>query len=323
MNAIESEFARNWPSAAAEERLVVGVSGGLDSSALLRLCAAASPRRALICVAHFHHQLHTSADEDAEFVRELAQRLGCSFQLGFWSAPASRGDGLEAAARDARYEFLRDAAHEFGARRVAVAHTADDQVETVLHHVLRGASIRGLSGIPPFRKLSEATTLCRPLLGVRRETLKNYLLAIKQAYRVDPTNQSSDFTRNRLRQLLPSISDALGRDPAEAVLRLAEHAREIHAVVARRATSWLDDATIHCSDNFVELRLDDACEIEPVVLREAFVVLWTRLDWPRGDMTAAHWDALASACASSEPVRRSLPGGVEMSRSQETLTCRR
>ena len=119
---------------------------------------------------------------------------------------AQAGDGLEAAARKARYRFLEQAAGRMGARFVATAHTADDQAETILHRIVRGTGVRGLAGMA--RVGPAGTCHADPtLLGIRRDELRAYLDALGQPYRHDPSNADRRFTRNRIRHgLLPAIA---------------------------------------------------------------------------------------------------------------------
>src|SRR5262249_48782964 len=138
---------------------------------------------------------------------------------------ATASDGVEAAARQARYEFLAKTAHECGARYIATAHTADDQVETILFNVLRGTGLAGLAGIPRMRTLNESTTLIRPLLDFKRSEIISYLATLNQPYRDDETNQLLDYTRNRIRHdLIPILERDYNPRVRESLLRLAQAA---------------------------------------------------------------------------------------------------
>ena len=120
-----------------------------------------------LVVGHYNHGWRgDESDQDAEFVEHLSRDLGVVFVRA--DAPAAEQPLSEEAARDARYEFLVQMAHRVGARFLVTAHTADDQIETVLHRIIRGSSVSGISGIPRTRQLSESLTLLRPLLPFRR-----------------------------------------------------------------------------------------------------------------------------------------------------------
>ena len=208
-------------------RIGLGVSGGADSVALLRIFAELRIHLGIaLVVLHFHHQLRgAEADEDERFVKALAEK----YQMQFESAHAdvageahAHGWNLEDAGRRLRYRFFACVAEARGLDRVAVAHTANDQAETVLSHLLRGTGLTGLAGIYPV-----AGQIIRPLLELERGELREYLSDLGQSWREDATNQDTSRTRARIRHNLIPI---LLRDFDPAVVtrlsRLALHARE-------------------------------------------------------------------------------------------------
>ena len=204
--------------------VMVAVSGGADSVALLLALRAITQQVAgQLVVAHFNHRLRgAESDGDERFVRQLCQHaeIGCTVAHAD-GALASTGDGVEAAARQQRYEFLRAAANHRGARYVVTAHTADDQAETVLHRVVRGTGLAGLSGIPISRRLSEMTTIIRPLLSARRSAVLAYLHDRQQPFREDSSNELVVFTRNRIRhQLLPLLEQQFNPQVVPSLLHL-------------------------------------------------------------------------------------------------------
>ena len=201
------------------DRIGIGVSGGADSVALLRLFAELRLQLGIeLFVLHFHHQLRGSdADQDELFVAELAR----DFHLEFASDRADvagearrNGWNVEDAARRLRYKFFAGAAASRGLKRIAVAHTLDDQAETVLAHLLRGTGPTGLAGIHPVAGLT-----IRPLLDIGRDELRKYLSGLGQAWCEDLTNQDTSRMRARIRhQLIPLLQRDF--EPA-AVMRLA------------------------------------------------------------------------------------------------------
>ncbi|MFP6693059.1 MAG: tRNA lysidine(34) synthetase TilS, partial [Pirellulales bacterium] len=170
---LEAKLRAAWPPDAWRDvTVVLAVSGGADSTALLR---AAARLKAGGCgrlvVGHFNHGIRPSGEEDERFVAAVCESLDIPFEIrrgDVAASAANEGDGIESAARRARYEFLAAVAEQHGARLVATAHTADDQAETILHHIVRGTGLTGLSGMPRSRPLSPAVSLLRPMLSIRR-----------------------------------------------------------------------------------------------------------------------------------------------------------
>lgn len=228
------------------DRVCAAVSGGADSVALLLLLHAANalPRNALgagLSAVHVHHGLRgDEADADLEFVRELCLRLEVPLHLHHASVPdrvsrsreAGEPETIEEAARELRYECFAKLIAEGHADSVLTAHTLDDQAETVLMKLLRGAWTEGLSGIHPVVLLADAARpgkIVRPLLAVRRAELEEFLRAHGQPWRTDSSNADEAFTRNRVRHhLLPILREY---NPAidQALANLACLARDDEA----------------------------------------------------------------------------------------------
>jgi tRNA(Ile)-lysidine synthase len=209
------------------DRVGIGVSGGADSVALLRLLEGLRAQLGVrLFVLHFHHQLRgAEADEDEIFVAALARDLGFDFVPGRADvAGEARRNGwnLEDAARRLRYQFFASVAASHGLGRVAVAHTANDQAETLLAHLFRGTGLTGLAGIYPV-----AGPIVRPLLDIGRDELRDYLLTLGQIWREDVTNQDTSRTRARIRhKLLPLLEEEFEPASVTRLARLAGLARE-------------------------------------------------------------------------------------------------
>ncbi|HTW47148.1 MAG TPA: tRNA lysidine(34) synthetase TilS, partial [Acidobacteriaceae bacterium] len=214
-------------------RVAVAVSGGADSVALLRAMVEAAPEIGLVVsVAHVHHGIRgAAADEDEAFVRALAEEMGCAFHLHRVDTPAAareKKQTLEEAARALRYAWFRALMAESQADAVATAHTLDDQAETVLHRLLRGAWTEGLGGIHPVVECPHGVIL-RPFLGARGVEIEGWLRALGQTWREDATNAETVFTRNRIRhELLPRLAEFNPR-VAEQLAHMAELARDEEA----------------------------------------------------------------------------------------------
>src|SRR6266498_1078657 len=185
--------------------VIAGVSGGPDSLCLMNVLRKAGYR---VIVAHFNHKLRPDSDADANIVEQTAARLNLVsvIESGDVRAYADKEkQSIEEAARFMRYRFLMQQAHRFHAQAVAVGHTADDQVETVLMHFIRGAGLVGLKGMSYrtiIRMFDPEIPVVRPLLDIWREETVVYCAANGFRPRHDPSNASLDFFRNRLRHLL-------------------------------------------------------------------------------------------------------------------------
>ena len=233
------------------ERVVVAVSGGPDSLALLSVLREILPAVPLhLTVAHFDHGWRPASQDDRDFVASMAAKWGYEFQT------ARAADGTphtESAARTARYAFLRRTAAETNSTAIAMGHTQDDQVETLLLHLLRGSGSRGLAAM---RRRDR--DLARPLLDISRSEIEAYLARLHLAPRRDPSNEDPRFTRNRLRQqLLPAI-DAFDPAARELLARTAD--------ILGEEDRFLDEAIAHLPDALVRDRAAFA-ELPPALQR--------------------------------------------------------
>lgn len=203
--------------------VIVGCSGGADSLALVALSAAAGLRPLAV---HVDHQLRAGSAADAHAVRDAAERIGA--QWNTVPVTVEPGANLEARARDARYEALDKERVDAGADWLLVAHTADDQAETVLLNVLRGAAAAGIAGMPPRRQ-----HIARPLLGLRRSETRALCDDLGLRVVDDPMNHDVAFTRVALRrQVLPMLEAIADRDLVPVLARQAD--------VLRTESDYLD-----------------------------------------------------------------------------------
>lgn len=215
----------------AGDTVLVGVSGGADSVCLLLVLLAYQKQLDYILrVVHIEHGIRgAQSKEDAVFVETLCERLQLPCQTYEVDVPAyakERHLGLEEAARELRYAGFRQAAKQVCAEhiKVALAHHADDNAETMLFQMARGSGIRGISGIRAKREMDENVTLIRPLLMVTRKQIEAYLAEQGEAYRVDATNEDIAYSRNRIRhEILPQLTQ-INR---QAVMHMAQSARQL------------------------------------------------------------------------------------------------
>jgi tRNA(Ile)-lysidine synthase len=205
------EELKNTKLIIKNDRLLLGLSGGSDSIALLFILKKLQTKIGFsLGLAHLNHALRGFAsDKDERFVRKLAEK----YQLPVFTKKVNIKEfakeqrlSLEDGARRSRYDFFIDTANKNKFNKVALAHTQDDQVETVLLKLLRGSGLTGLCGMPQVRPLSENLKIIRPLLNLTKNELLTYCRENKLKWREDRSNQSSDFTRNRLRnKIIPLL----------------------------------------------------------------------------------------------------------------------
>jgi len=284
--------------------------------ALLRaLQSYCSERSADLAAAHFDHGLRASSAADAGWLCEECDRLQIPLIVETRSASSDDAvGGLEEAARAARYEFLARAAAGRNCPYVAVGHTADDQVETVLHHILRGTGLDGLRGMRDRRELAPGVNLIRPLLEVTRANVVEYLNALGQGYREDETNVDAQFTRNRIRHvLLPLLREQFNPRIDEALQRLARHARDAGDVVREQAEQ-IFAAAVHGNDpKAILLDCTRFSSLSLYLLCEMLRVAWRDQGWPEGGMTQSHWQRLAELARTGGPAI-TLPGPIQATR---------
>jgi tRNA(Ile)-lysidine synthase len=211
-------------------RVAVACSGGPDSTGLLQILQQlAAELGCSLSVVHFNHKLRSAeSDADEQFVRELAHRLRLPFHVASHDVrlrAGRTGENIEDAGRRLRYDYFVSLVESGSADRIAVGHTADDQAETVLHRLVRGAGSRGLAAIYP----TVGNWLIRPLIETRRQDVLKWLRSRQQTWRVDSTNQDLRYARNRIRhRLLPALAE-LNPSIVSVLSHGAEIAREEEA----------------------------------------------------------------------------------------------
>ena len=327
---LETQLADAWPPAVWRDvTVLLAVSGGADSVALLRAMARLKTAgKGRLAVAHFNHQWRgAESAADTAFVVSLSAELGLECQAGSAEANADRApDGLEAAARTLRYGFFRQTAERLGARYVVTAHTADDQAETILHRILRGTGVAGLSGIGRVRALGPAVSVIRPMLGIRRADIDGYLSQLGQPHRRDSSNLDLRFTRNRIRaELLPHLAANFNPRVADALTRLGALAAEVQTVIDALVEDLMGRYVQQ--EGLAGLRIDAAgLAAQPrYLVRELVMAAWRRQGWPLQAMGLAEWNQLADMLsATAGPLRPQMfPGSVTASAADGALRLRR
>lgn len=254
--------------------LLLAVSGGPDSVALMLLCAQWSLRsRRDIAVATVDHRLRTAARAEAEEVGRWARALGYTHHLLTWEGapPATR---LQERARDARYALLTACARRIGAAAIVVAHHSDDQAETILFRLTRGSGVAGLAGMARIA-CREEIMLLRPLLDFRKTELEAVCAQAGHPFFHDPSNENESFARARLRKLAPGLAaQGLGQD---ALLRLGARAARADAALTHCAAETLERALRRSESDCIELDASALSEAPLEILQRALASAILRL----------------------------------------------
>jgi len=346
MNKIKLEskvidFIQRYSLISPKEIVVVGVSGGADSVCLIHVLAKWRKRLGIkLHIAHLNHQLRgVESEADAKYVSDLAGSLGgIPITIDRQDVAAYRTErncSLEEAARELRYAFLARVARESGANRIAIGHTRDDQVETILMHILRGTGITGLCGLAPcspmaydsqgmslpasplslpvsplsLRAKRSNLLVIRPLLDIIREETTSYCQEHQLASRIDSSNLSPSFFRNRLRlQLLPLLRQ-YNPSVDQALLRLADIAKEDRALIEQQASELWNEVARQ-ENNAIYLDRKQIASLPIALQRQLLRAAVTRLAGDTRDIEASHIEAARSLLNKPVGKRISLPHGL-------------
>ncbi len=263
-----------------DQALVVGVSGGADSLALMHGLHALGFN---LIIAHLDHALRPESPQEADFVGNLAESYGLPF-ICEWvdvaEAAKEAGQSLEEAARECRYRFLFEAARVHQAQAVAVAHHADDQVETVLMHFLRGAALPGLSGMA-YREVIESwdkkIPVVRPLLGTWRDEIDRYVEEAGLEPCMDVSNQDTTYFRNRLRHELIQELESYNPQVRSVLWRMADVLQEEDRYLSKLAGKAWEKCRVSTQEDRVELNYSSILGLDKAmqrrVLRRAVSIL--------------------------------------------------
>jgi tRNA(Ile)-lysidine synthase len=306
---------RLWPAGA---RVVVALSGGSDSVALTLLLRDLAEHGAfsIAALAHLNHRLRASADRDEAFCRSFADSIDLPIVVGSAEVlveAQTLGISLEDAARRVRYRFLEDVCEKTGADRIAVGHTEDDQAETFLLKLIRGAGATGLGGVYPRRG-----RVVRPLLDVSRASLRRFLKDRRQPWVEDDTNHDLDNPRNRIRHVVLAELERATGGPARPALARA-------AGLIREDGQWLDQvsdqrfqALAADTQNGLEFEVD-ALLAEPAPISRRLVLRALRSRSGGREVGFEHVEAVIGLLSGS-PAGLDLPGcRVELRRRKLVL----
>ncbi len=298
-------------------RVLAAVSGGPDSMAMLSILHRLAGELGLtLAAAHFDHRIRSSSKRDAALVGSYCARLGVELLSGSGDVPArskASAEGIEESARVMRYRFLENTAQQWRAAAVALGHTRDDQVETILHHMIRGSGWRGLAGMPVKRG-----PFVRPVLCCEHGELKSYLRAMGIRYAIDQSNNDNSFLRNRIRnRLIPMLKREFNPSIDDSIIRIGDNILEgweALAGPAENAGAAMDDGPgiaipLEGIENLPDFHLYLVIDR---VLRDHFGVIQ--------DIGKTHYDAARKLVrAGRSGSRTQFPHGVTLLREQRAI----
>ena len=310
-------FIREHHLVSGQRRLVVAVSGGQDSVCLLHVLAELQKTlNVKLHVAHLNHQLRGAESEaDAQYVSHLAHQLGIPAtieQRDVKAYQARQRISLEEAAREVRYTFLSEVAKSTGANCVAVGHTTDDHIETILMHLIRGTGTRGLRGLQPssrWQSSGSSFTIIRPLLQVSRQETAAYCQNHQLIPRIDASNLSLSPLRNRIRHQLMPLLQSYNPQVAEALLRTARIAGDELAFLDKESARLWGRIAQRQGETII-LDKEGFLKLPPALKRHLLRAAIEGVLGSLKDIETRHIEEIMAALTKPAGKKLSLPGGL-------------
>ena len=320
------DYMREHEMTAPGDAVIVALSGGADSVCLLTVLKQLATPEFLIRAVHVHHGIRgAEADRDEDFAQKLCESLSVPLCVAYCHVPAyaaEHGLSEEEAGRILRYQVLEKEAGKWeqelpaGSRvKIALAHHRDDNAETILHHLLRGSGLTGLAGIRPVQGRR-----IRPLLCVGREEIRAYLEAGHISWCEDSTNQSPDYTRNRIRsQVLPLLKTAVNEQAEEHILQAGQIIGQADAYLRQQAEEIWQEAVCGREEDLAAIPLT-AFARQPEILKTYLIRhMLDQLHPGWKDIGSRHFTAIAELAGKPVGSRLDLPGGLMARTGYETL----
>ena len=320
------DYMREHEMTAPGDAVIVALSGGADSVCLLTILKQLATPEFLLRAVHVHHGIRgAEADRDEAFAQKLCESLSVPLCVAYCHVPAyaaEHGLSEEEAGRILRYQVLEKEAGKWeqelpaGSRvKIALAHHRDDNAETILHHLLRGSGLTGLAGIRPVQGRR-----IRPLLCVGREEIRAYLEAGHISWCEDSTNQSPDYTRNRIRsQVLPLLKTAVNEQAEEHILQAGQIIGQADAYLRQQAEEIWQEAVCGREEDLAAIPLT-AFARQPEILKTYLIRhMLDQLHPGWKDIGSRHFTAIAELAGKPVGSRLDLPGGLMARTGYETL----
>ncbi len=319
-----SAFMKKFHMTDPGEKILIGLSGGADSVCLFFVLLALKEQLGIELEAvHVNHCLRESADRDELFVSNLCAEKEIvlhTYKVDVAARAESEGLSTEEAARNARYECFEDAMKKSGAVKVAVAHHKNDCAETMLFHLGRGTGLQGMTGIRPVRD-----RIIRPLLCLEKSEIEAYLSECGQAYMIDETNASSEYSRNRMRmEVLPVLSDICPGAvehiacAGEVLTEATDYLKEQTEAAFEGCVSVADKET-----GVLHLSLEKLSVLHSYLQKEVVRECLFRVAGSRRDIGRVHVETVCGLASLQVGRKVSLPYGVEVEKSYDVLLFRK
>ncbi|MCD8380572.1 MAG: tRNA lysidine(34) synthetase TilS [Lachnospiraceae bacterium] len=299
------------------DRILIALSGGADSVALLHFLKGLQDEYHLKLLAvHVNHGIRRKAGEDEAFCEQLCDKMRvplrcCHIAPG--ELENKKGMSLEEAARDMRYALLEECRREAGFDKIAVAHHANDNAETMLFQLFRGSGLKGLSGIAPMRG-----PVIRPFLGVTRAEILQYLSDNGLAHVEDVTNQDVRYSRNRIRADIIPAAETVNASAVENMSRCAEQLKDIQAYMEEEAEAFLSQSAVFDAGG-ASISLTALKKLPTALQREVLYESVARVCGSRKDITFSHIEAARKLLDKDGQKERALPYGLTARKTYEAL----
>lgn len=271
------------------DKIVAGVSGGPDSVCLLHVLHSLSAKINIkVFAIHINHGLRgDESDADEAFTQKMCDKMGIYLRsLAFDISEASRKEkvSLEEAGREIRYREFERYASEIGAAKIAVAHNKNDQAETVMMNILRGAGLKGMAGMDYQRG-----RIIRPLLDISRHDIEKYCEENNLSYRIDSSNLKAEFTRNRLRlETIPGINKSFGVDLTETLHRMASILKNDSSFLEEAALKAFNGCFSEYGNNYVALNIKGIRNLHPALFSRVVLIAVSRIKGDLKDIGSKH-----------------------------------
>lgn len=276
------------------EKIVIGVSGGPDSLALLHILYNLGYD---ICVAHINHGLRDSADADEKFVKDFCaeREIPCfvkRIQLKEILKNDLKGMSTEEAGREERYQFFKEVLVENHCHKIATAHNSNDNVETVLMNMMRGSGLSGLKGIEPQRE-----NIIRPLIEISRKEIEEYCEKNKLQPRKDETNDETIYTRNKVRlELIPYLEKNINSNIMQNITRMSEIIREEEKFISNQVDEKYAKILKNEENGLIELSLKSFNNLDVVLKRRIILKSIIKVNGNAKDIEKVHVDDIVKLC---------------------------